>query len=320
MAVADMPMLKPKLSIHEQVVYMREKLGITFQYVTEEQAEHFLTEHTYFYKLKSYARNYDKNTAGEYKGQYSRLDFSYLQELSVLDKHLREIVLDMTIDIEHYLKVKLLRDLSENDKEDGYRIVQEFFEINPYAKAQIEKKAASSACSELIAHNHGCFSVWQVVEIMSFGSFTELFFFYYARYPDKSNTALRNAITPVRFLRNAAAHNNGLLRNLRSNVGEHRKNKQISSLISKELSRKGFQISSKSFNNKMSNRIIHDFVCMLFVFNSAVTSEVIKERSMKRLKNLFQERFLRHKEYFQGNEIICSAYQFVKKVIDIYEE
>lgn len=295
---------------------MREQLGITTHFSTDAEIEHFLSEHTYFYKLKSYAKNYDKNTAGPDAGKYTDLDFSYLRELSTLDMYLRKIVLDMTIDIEHYLKVKFLRDLSENEKEDGYSIIEVFLTNNTHAKNQIDGKLSSSSCSDLIAHNSGRFSAWQIVEILSFGSFIDLYVYYYRCYPDKY--ALENSITPVRFLRNAAAHNNGLIRDLRSNSGDFKKNRQICAKVSNDLRKKGIKVSSKSFNNKMSNRMIHDFICMLYVFTHIVTSEPIREKSMNRLKNLFEERFLKHQDYFEYNAIICSSYEFVKKVIDIY--
>ena len=67
---------EPKLTIPEQIRYMRDERGIAFNIVTEEEAAHFLREHNYFYKLKSYAKNYTKNTAGENKGKYSDLEFA----------------------------------------------------------------------------------------------------------------------------------------------------------------------------------------------------------------------------------------------------
>lgn len=317
MPVADGPQVKPKLSIPQQISYMRDHMGITFKYISEEDAEHFLSEHNYLYKLKSYAQNYCKNTSGEDKGTYVDLDFSYLQELSTLDMYLRKIVLEMAIDIEHYLKVKLLRDISNNDAEDGYSIVQTFFHMNPYAEEEIRNKASSSACSELFASNNGHFSLWQVVELLSLGSFVELYIYYYKKYPDK--TALINSITPVRFLRNAAAHNNGILRNLNKNVGNYKKNNEICTYTANKLKKRGFKISSKTFNNKMSNRMVHDFVCLVYVFNNIVTSEALRERTMKRLIALFDDRFAKHKEYFQSNALLCSTYEFVRKVLDIYE-
>ena len=76
----------------------------------KEDAERFLADRNYFFKLKAFAKNYNKRFAGgDAKGRYIGLDFAYLVELSRIDKQLRDLVLDLTLDIEHYLKVRINR-------------------------------------------------------------------------------------------------------------------------------------------------------------------------------------------------------------------
>ena len=306
---------EPKLTIPEQIKYMRDKQGIAFNIVTEEEATHFLREHNYFYKLKSYAKNYAKNTAGDDEGKYSNLEFAYLKELSTLDMYLRKTILDMAIDIEHYLKVKLLRDIADNESEDGYSTVKRFLKTNPYIKESLENKARHSGCTDLISNN-GHYSMWKLAEILSFGEFRTLYGYYYSYHSDK--TALANCIEPVRYLRNAAAHNNGILRDLNAGVGKGEQNLEVSTYTSKMIKEKGLNISNKTFNKKMSNCMIHDFVCMLYVFNNIVTSEQIKEKSMAKLLDLFDNRFMKNCTYFENNALIKSCYEFTRKILDIY--
>lgn len=87
--------------------YMREQKGITFNLMDEEQAKAFLSERNYYFKLKAFAKNYEKRQTPPHQGQYVNLDFGHLVELSRLDKELRALVLVLTLDIERYLKVRI---------------------------------------------------------------------------------------------------------------------------------------------------------------------------------------------------------------------
>lgn len=82
---------KIKLTIKQQVEYMENK-GIAFTIVSKQEAEDFLRNNNYFFKVKAYAKNYDKYTRGEKTGKYLNLEFAYLKELSVLDYHIRKTV------------------------------------------------------------------------------------------------------------------------------------------------------------------------------------------------------------------------------------
>lgn len=98
------------LSAAEQVAYLRDEKDVAFELMTEAEAEAFLAQRSYFFKLKAFAKNFDKRLKGDCgKGRYIGLDFAHLVELSRLDKRLRDLVLHLTLDIEHYLKVRINR-------------------------------------------------------------------------------------------------------------------------------------------------------------------------------------------------------------------
>ena len=90
--------------------------------------------------MKAFCKNYSKFSQGENAGKYFNVDFAYLQELSTLDMYLREIVLNFTLDIEHFLKVHLLKNISDNKDEDGYAIVEEFLSIQKYQREYKESQ------------------------------------------------------------------------------------------------------------------------------------------------------------------------------------
>ena len=118
---------KVKLTVDEQITDMRTK-NVQFEICSIEDAKKFLKYNNYYFKLKSYARNYVVNPQTK---KYYNLDFAYLVELSKLDMHIRKIILEMSLDVEHYLKVRLMNDLSNNPLEDGYNIVEVFLQYNP---------------------------------------------------------------------------------------------------------------------------------------------------------------------------------------------
>lgn len=127
---------KLKLTVEEQIQDMIEK-NVQFTLYSKEDAKKFLKYNNYYFKLKSYARNYNINSQTK---KYYNLDFAYLVELSKLDMYIRKIILELSLDVEHYLKVRLMNDLSDNPKEDGYNIVRLFLQYHPNAEADIQSK------------------------------------------------------------------------------------------------------------------------------------------------------------------------------------
>ena len=69
------------------------------------------------------------------EGKYLDLDFAYLKDLSIIDMKLRLVLNDVIMDIEHYLKLKILNLIENIDEEDGYRIVNMYLE-NDYNNEQ----------------------------------------------------------------------------------------------------------------------------------------------------------------------------------------
>lgn len=118
--------MKKKLSLHEQIAHMENK-GITFKLISKESAIDYLQNHNYYFRIKSYAKNYEKYSSTSKQGNYINLDFEYLKEISILDLYLRRILLRMTLDIEHVLKVTFLNFVLQSTDENGYNVVKEFF-------------------------------------------------------------------------------------------------------------------------------------------------------------------------------------------------
>lgn len=164
-------MPKTKLTIPEQIQDMTNK-GITFKYNDNDSVIEFLKYKNYYFKLKSYGKNYDKYLATSKKGQYINLDFAYLEELSTLDMLLRKTIITMALDIEHVLKTQLLLDLSTNDAEDGYNIVKQYLDADYNRLKSLYDKIGKSAASDLIQKRKESgddYALWEIVELKKRG-------------------------------------------------------------------------------------------------------------------------------------------------------
>lgn len=289
-----------------------QKKGITFSICDVSSAKRYLRDNTYYFKLKSYERVYDRYSTSSKAGQYVNLDFAYLQELAILDMYFRKMILDMTIDIEHALKTSLVYDLSLNDDEDGYGIVQKYFDMDYSRESRIWAKIGRSAVSDLVKSHkeHGkSFALWELVEILSLGDFIDLYQLYYVEYPNRKEE-FSSFLWSIKFLRNAAAHNNCLLNSMRSPYSGLQKNRKIAFELSKI---KG--LSSASREKWLSNPVVHDFIVLVYVYLKAIKSPGIKDKGIKKLQWFFNERSLAHSDYFTKNNCITHCYDFTCKII-----
>ena len=136
MAKKEMSGEKPaKLKVDEIIEYCKSELGISFNLMDENAAKDFLKKNNYFFRLKQYCSICAEKTKS---GKFIGLDFGQLVEISTVDMFLRKILLKMTIDLEHYLKVKLVNDCQEYPADDGYEVVENFLELHPQVKSNLD--------------------------------------------------------------------------------------------------------------------------------------------------------------------------------------
>lgn len=321
--------LKPKKSAHELVEMLRDEKGVRFDLMSETDAENYLSAKNNYLRTASYRKNYDKHQTGENEGKYINLDFAYLTELSALDMYFRSYILPMCIDIEHAMKVKVVSAIESNPAEDGYSICDEFLTEFPYIRDSIEEKADSIFTGELIdkyfnlcyVYNSSSSSVasvrtriqscdcpvWVLVEIIGFNSLIKFIQFYNRKYP-KSITIDSNILNPVRSLRNACAHNNCLLNNMRPCSTQPPET--ISSFVKAIPT-----VAKEERKKKLTCRPLFEFACLMYLYKEVVTDSV-RERRMKELKKFSDERLFQNSDYFKSNQIISTSLAFVKKVID----
>lgn len=310
---------KLKLTVEEQIQDMVDK-NIQFELYSKEDAKKFLKYNNYYFKLKSYARNYNINLQTK---KYYNLDFAYLVELSKLDMYIRKIILELSLDVEHYLKVRLMNDLSNNSEEDGYNIVRLFLQYHPNAEADIQSKADKySFCSDLAEKHLNEYkepkklALWNIVELLSFGNFMELYEMYYQMY---SSFNYSDYLKSIKFIRNAAAHNNCILSTLRkpNSLKKFSKTKKLANILGKIPEFR--ELDSR--DAMMKNPVIHDFVTLLFVYNDIMkvsATKNVRNRKMEEICHQFCDedgRIRKNKSYFDKNPYIKEAYSFICSIL-----
>lgn len=223
-SVIQLPYKEKKTA--SQLIEVFKKNGVQFKHISEADAIPYLEERNYYYKFACYRKNFRRDKMNK----YIDLDFQYLISLSRLDKELRYILLQMTLEIEHSLKVKILKDISYNNAVDGYEIVHDYISSfnakNPANHISIEsliqkgrnKNSSNHGIYNKVAANQGYIAIWQLIEFMQMQELLYFFEYYFSRYPntDVNVIAYKSLLISSRYIRNAAAHNTPLLINLSS--------------------------------------------------------------------------------------------------------
>ena len=316
--------LKPMLHINEMVDYLKLK-NIKFERISEKDAENYLSNNNNYYNLTSYKNNFEKYFVnGIFIEKYIDLDFSYLKDLSIIDHRLRLILFKMIIDIEHYLKIKILNTIESIDEEDGYRIVNQYLEQDFY-NVKFPKKVHNSIFKKVGSEYYQkIFSkydldkdkklenipIWEFLEIITFGELVNFYDFYTNEYKLKDENKDVYILRDIVKLRNAVAHNNCILSELNTKKNKYPPSYKIIQFLN------NCDIGKDTRSKKLSNSRIRQITYTLYMFNEIVTSDGIKNNVKKDINELFFDRIIKHKEYYNNNELLKSIYCYFKKIIE----
>lgn len=298
-----------KLTVPEVIDYCKNTLGITFNIVDEEYVATFLQKQNYFFRLKQYVGICTTQTKS---GKYVGLDFGHLVEMSTIDMYLRKILFKMTIDLEHYLKVKLVNDCQNNPADDGYKVVSAFLEKNPKIRSSIQTGF------NLIGYYEKPFfrytkapAVWNFVEMIGFNEFISFYSFYYEFFRMEGGWSMQ--FDAVRKLRNAAAHNSCMLCSFRPVQGFTGDYETTFELLGGNIG-----IGNGIISTMMKVPLLNDFAVLLSVYTKMATYHTVRDKTLEEVKAFFDGRMIRHKDYFEGFTDIKNAYSFARKVVEYY--
>lgn len=300
---------RPKLTFDEMIIHMNKK-NIKFNMIPEDEAKRILQESNYFFKVISYRQNFIKDA----DDKYLNLEFGMLTDLATIDMRLRYIVLQMCLDIEHSVKTKMLKDITNDDKEDGYSIVHDFF-----SKTYVNADKLLNPFKSESNYNFGIYNtygenppVWVLFEFISFGPFVTFVEFYYKRtnkHPDYKD--LFKLLRYVKNIRNSAAHNSPLLMDI---VISDQLKIQPEYFVSNYVSQIPY-ISKDVRKKRLKNRKTHDLTVLLAVHDRFIGSKYMKEARYKSLKELL-DRSLRNKEEYEEHFSLVSVYNYFNNIVD----
>ena len=267
-----------KLTVPEVIVYLKDTMGITFNLMDEQKAATFLSNHNYFFRIKQYAQAFPERTKS---GKYVGVDFGHLVELSTVDMFLRKLLLKMTIDLEHYLKVQLVNDCQNNPADNGFEVVQDFLQSHPKAKESLMTGAFLAGYGGINFEKYrDTPAVWNVVGMLGFHDFISFFAHYY-RFFNMEKDSVRN-LDSVRRLRNACAHNVCLLCSFKPAPTF-----KYDVSTSFELLQTNLGISPGIVTTCMKVPLLNDFAVMLSVYTKLVSSPPIKQKTLAEMQEFF---------------------------------
>lgn len=315
--------LRPMMKIFEMVPYLKEK-NIKFEKMNEEAAEQYLRDNNNYYNLTAYKNNFERYFVnGEFIKKYIDLDFAYLKDLSIIDMRARTLLFKMIIDIEHYLKIRILNLIENIDEENGYNIVNLYLEKD-FNDEKFPKRVHNSIFKKVGSEYYNkIFSkydidkdsklenipVWEFLEVITFGELVNFYEFFSKEYDLSRELKNVYILREIVKLRNAVAHNSCVLCELDKKDNLYNPDFKVVQF----LNRCGIKKEARDL--KLSNSRIRQITYTLYMFNEIVTSNGVKKNITDELNSLFYERIILHKEYYNNNELLKSIYLFFDKII-----
>uniref|UniRef100_UPI00263169E7 Abi family protein n=1 Tax=uncultured Anaerovibrio sp. TaxID=361586 RepID=UPI00263169E7 len=291
-----------KLNLQGQIQQMKSQ-NIGFNIVKEPEALEYLAKHTYYFRLKHYAENYEKIKKSGVGTRYIDLEFAYLKELSLIDLYYRRVMFNLVQDVEHYAKIQLLNALAKNKKENGYSIVTEYMEKHKYLDRELSRHQSKYA-KGLIEKYNGNFAVWNIIEVQTFSQFIDLYDLYFEKYQQKHvETKYLNV---VKALRNSIAHNNCLMFSLRPSAA---------CSDTEDAVRIAMGLGLEEGDSRAMNHVtfIKELNITLYVYWHIVSSTEEKHFQLELLNDLVNKRFNRHMHFFDNNKVVLPVLKYAQK-------
>ena len=286
-AAKEKPARKKKmLGVAAQIEHMKSK-GIKFEKCTEKEAADYLTDKCNYFKATSYRKLFPKHEGGENDGKYVDLDFAQLKALSSLDQLLREALLAMTLDLEYFQKVSLLRKLERHKDEDGYSVVSDFLaslssDGRKYTESELKRSGRSPYSKELYAKHKDDMPAWALLELTSFGTLLDFMLFCGKRWNDRGLTNTHYDFKRVKSIRNSCAHGSCLINSFESGVTMSH---SASMKVLSEAAKTG--VPKNTRRRYMRNPAVQEIATVLVLYSKLVPDGESRNRTLGKLEYFF---------------------------------
>ena len=309
---------KPRLTASQQVAHPKSE-GVGFRICSERDAEVYLKRNNNYFSLKSYRANFARVEGGPNDGKYIGLDFGMLTDLSTIDMRLRNEMLPITLDVEHFAKVRLLGKMGER-RADGYKIVRNFLQqqdnLGTHPYDEIDKGKSSPYTSGLVERRTDYdFPAWELIEVISFGRFIHFYKFCADKF---DNRRMRNdyyMLQSVKGLRAAKRQGapqrlcpfNCIINDLRAGTPPYAPRSEVKSALGRIGVRGDMQ------RTKLSNERMQQIATTLFMY-SELASVGIHNARAKSLGAL-RRRMDRHANYYRECAPVSTSFDFIGRMV-----
>ena len=235
---------------------------------------------------------------------------------------LRETLLDLAIDVEHFAKIRLLGRI-ESEEEDGYCIAASFLAMRPRTKSNLAARSEAGErhdtySGDLIAHYLERMPVWVMLEVVDFGTFVDFWLFCAERWGDEEMRQQHYILKSVKALRNACAHNSLLVHGL--DAQDAPADFPTNRLLSDSLNAHGMR-NTKTRRAKLKNLRIAQIAAALWSLDEFCERSSTRIRHTKRLQEVRSRvgsaRFAQSPSS-GANKAILSFFDFLWKLVDIW--
>ena len=222
----------------------------------------------------------------------------------------------MTLDVEHFARVKLVREVTEREGEDGYSIVSDYLAALNHDDRRRRlgeiKGFLRDTYSGDLARKYtlpDSMPLWVYLEMASFGSFSSLYLFCANRWNDAAMREEHYQLRQSQLVRNACAHSSDVINGFSHARGPIEANV----LVLKALADAG--ISHRVRTSKMRNPRLQQIATMLYLHSQIVPEGTSRERACDRIAQLKSE-MLHALETLSGNDAARSSFAFLMALFD----